>query len=85
MFSEIQSRDNIRLPQAVLFPPERITLNWTQQLSVGAGLENVGNTCYLNSALQCLTYTPPFTNYMLSQEHSATCNFIFHLIRKNIS
>ncbi|CAG04439.1 unnamed protein product, partial [Tetraodon nigroviridis] len=56
-----------------LFPPERIHLNWTQQFKVGAGLENVGNTCYLNSALQCLTYTPPFANYMLSQEHSATC------------
>uniref|UniRef100_H3D5R4 Ubiquitin carboxyl-terminal hydrolase n=1 Tax=Tetraodon nigroviridis TaxID=99883 RepID=H3D5R4_TETNG len=71
VFSGLQS--GVRLPQTVLFPPERIHLNWTQQFKVGAGLENVGNTCYLNSALQCLTYTPPFANYMLSQEHSATC------------
>lgn len=33
----------------------------------------MGNTCFLNSALQCLTYTAPFTNYMLTQEHSRTC------------
>ena len=30
------------------------------------GLANLGNTCYLNSALQCLLYAPPLTNYVLS-------------------
>lgn len=30
------------------------------------GLTNVGNTCYLNAALQCLVYAPPLTNYALS-------------------
>lgn len=80
--SELQSGDNFRPPQTVLFPPERINLNWAQQFNVGAGLENVGNTCYLNSALQCLTYTPPFANYMLSQEHSATCNDVLRYLRK---
>ena len=30
------------------------------------GLTNVGNTCYLNSALQCLLYCPPLTNFILS-------------------
>ncbi|ELV13004.1 Ubiquitin carboxyl-terminal hydrolase 17-like protein 2 [Tupaia chinensis] len=34
----------------------------------------MGNTCYMNAALQCLTYTPPIANYMLSQEHSQTCH-----------
>lgn len=29
------------------------------------GLANLGNTCYLNAALQCLLYVPGLTNYVL--------------------
>ncbi|KAJ6251398.1 ubiquitin carboxyl-terminal hydrolase [Anaeramoeba flamelloides] len=32
------------------------------------GLVNLGNTCYLNSALQCLSKTKPLTDYLLSNE-----------------
>lgn len=74
----ISSGDGIDLPQKVLFPPERLNLKWTQVHRIGAGLQNMGNTCFLNSALQCLTYTPPFANYMLTREHSKTCKFMFH-------
>lgn len=69
----ISSDDGIDLPQKVLFAPERLNLKWTQVHRIGAGLQNMGNTCFLNSALQCLTYTPPFANYMLTREHSKTC------------
>ncbi|KAL7979233.1 hypothetical protein Chor_015257 [Crotalus horridus] len=66
--------DGIAAPQKVLFPAEKICLKWQKMHRVGAGLQNLGNTCFLNSALQCLTYTPPLANYMLSYEHSKTCH-----------
>jgi ubiquitin carboxyl-terminal hydrolase 36/42 len=33
----------------------------------------MGNTCFLNSVLQCLTYTPPLANLCLERAHSAVC------------
>ncbi|CDY57464.1 BnaC09g33510D [Brassica napus] len=40
---------------------------------IGAGLENLGNTCYLNSVLQCLTYTEPLAAYLQDVAHEQRC------------
>ncbi|XP_009196886.2 putative ubiquitin carboxyl-terminal hydrolase 17-like protein 23 [Papio anubis] len=55
-------------------PGEKVPLSSRRPAAVGAGLQNMGNTCYMNASLQCLTYTPPLANYMLSQEHSQLCH-----------
>ena len=39
------------------------------------GFPNFGNTCYFNSALQCLLYVPQLTNYFLSSTPLITSDF----------
>lgn len=38
------------------------------KISLGLkGLQNLGNTCFMNSALQCLVHTPKLVDYFLGE------------------
>lgn len=39
------------------------------------GLKNIGNTCYFNTALQCLVHVPVVSNYFLQFGYTGDCEF----------
>ncbi|KAB0339870.1 hypothetical protein FD754_023587 [Muntiacus muntjak] len=66
-------RGDLARGSARLAPGHQVALSWRGLWGVGAGLQNLGNTCYVNAALQCLRHTPPLVSWIVSQQHATLC------------
>lgn len=64
-------------PKQTLFSRENVQIGWrstSRKWSVGVGMTNVGNTCYLNSTLQALFHVPALANWLMSDSvHREDC------------
>ena len=65
--------DGVSGPTPGMFDPSLVLANmhWTSMSRAGPGLFNQGNTCFLNSTLQCLLHTPAFTQILLKEPQAA--------------
>ncbi|GAN09760.1 conserved hypothetical protein [Mucor ambiguus] len=59
--------------KAPLFDKSKLLSTWKINRRIGPGYVNGQNTCFLNSVLECLTYTPPLAQQMLREEHQKQC------------
>ena len=62
--------------QITLFPLENINIGYSMVRQPGAGMINIGNSCYLNACLQALLYTPPLFNFLRTNHnhHTSKCD-----------
>lgn len=75
--AEAPKKPVVKDSQTGLFEAAKATsyVQWKQVARVGPGFFNDGNTCYLNSTLQCLMYTPALAQIMRQESALVLKNF----------